>query len=233
MKYLIIGNGALAQNISFYFSSIEMDLIHWNKDSLLKLSEVSKPAEIVFLAISTSSLEGIFNQYPSLKSKKCFHFSGSFYSKEIFGMHPLMSFPKNKTLDLNTLYSMSFGIDFSASKFKKFFPEIKNSLFEIDPEEKIYYHFLCVMSGNFTKYLWEFAKREFQDKFGDSKHLEEYLKRTTTEILDSNRNFTGPLERQEGELIQEYQESFKINQNLKKLLQSFKDFRKEEFDEIC
>ncbi len=232
MKYLIVGNGALAQNISFYFSSLKIDVLSWFKNCGNELSEVTKKADVVLLAISTSSLKNIFEQYPCLKSKKCFHFSGSYYSEEIFGMHPLMSFPKDEILDLKTLQSMSFGIDFKKNEFHKNFPGLKNPLIEISPEDKIYYHFLCVMSGNFSKYLWEFVKGQFQEKFGDSDHLREYLKRTTTEILDSKSNFTGPLERMESELVQDYEIILKNNKNLQNILKAFKDFRREEFDEI-
>jgi len=232
MKYLIIGNGAVARNISSYFTSVNMDLVYWHKSSKINLAKLVHDIDIVFLAISTSSLQNIFEQYPCLNKLQCIHFSGSYYSKNILGMHPLMSFPKDRLLELKTLQSMSFGIDFPLTQFNSVFPMLKNPIVEINPKDKIYYHFLCVMSGNFSKYLWEFVKNEFNTKFGDSHHLDEYLKRTMEEILDENRNFTGPLERRESDLIDEYDHYLTEKINLKNMLKVFKDFRREEFHEI-
>ncbi len=234
MKYLFIGNGNVSKNLFFYFKSLGVDCSVWSR-SLSSEKDLRKQvdeASIILLALPDKALKNVFDEYPVLRKQACFHFSGSFYSDDIKGLHPLMSFAKEEVLSLEVLRKMNFGIDFSLNEFRETFPFLLNPVFEISSEMKTYYHFLCVLTGNFTKYLWQFAKNEFELRFQNSEALIPYLEQTMKEVLSDENFFTGPLERKESEIIKKYHTELKDKKELRDLLSSFYEFRKKEFNEV-
>ncbi len=128
--------------------------------------------DVIWLAISDQAIIPFYES--QILSSKCkarvVHFSGALYDPRLFGAHPLMTFPQAMLPD-EVYPKIHFAIDFAhvesahnstPLEFSKLLPGFRNSWFEIKPEQKAYYHALCVAAGNLPQFLWALTEREFQ-----------------------------------------------------------------------
>jgi 2-dehydropantoate 2-reductase len=149
----IVGDGRVATHFSRYFRLLGIPFRQWSRrtpaDSLTG-------CPVILLLVSDLAIEELASRYPD---RTRVHFSGSFRSPEVHGMHPLMTFG-------HELYSLSEyqRIPFVAEDpafFRRLFPALANPCYGIRADDKARYHALCAMAGNFTGFLWAKLFQEF------------------------------------------------------------------------
>ncbi len=197
-SFLIVGNGRLARHLRHYFSLENVPFRSWYRQQNQDLQSALRDISHVLLAISDRAIEPFYSEYPELSKKQCVHFSGSLYTNNIPGAHPLMTFA-DELYDLETYRQIPFVIERGGPRFEELLPGLKNKFYELDPDKKGLYHALCSLSGNFTVMLWEKVFREFENKLGLPKEvLVPYLQRTAANLAQSPKEksvLTGPLVR--------------------------------------
>lgn len=200
--YGIVGSGHVASHMAEYFKLEGIEYITWDRQSssINAYDKLSK-ADIILILISDKNIKNFVKENKNLKHKTLIHFSGSFYSKQVLGVHPLMTFGK-KLYNLKTYRSIPFIFD-AGLDFAQLFPALKNLSYPIKPENKGLYHALCVLSGNFTIMLWLKAKNDFEKKLNlPWEILLPYLKQIFNNInTDIDNALTGPVKRNDEETI--------------------------------
>lgn len=195
-KYIIIGNGRLAKHLNYYFSSMDIPYVTWNRNvNLDLLKKLIQNIDIVLLAISDGSIKPFINSNKNLlKNKTVVHFSGALVIEEAFGYHPLMTF-SYQLYDLAFYKKILFCIDEDAPEFGSLFPKLPNPCIKIQKNLKPFYHALCVMANNFTSILWQKFYNDMESIFGAKpEYLNVFLERTLSNILNNhNTCLTGPL----------------------------------------
>ncbi len=162
-RYLIVGSGRMAQHLKAYLSLENQQLKEWSRaadPAKKELPRLVSAADVVLLLISDRALEGFYQKeikglLDQMPNVKCVHGSGSFSHPEIPGFHPLMSFHSGAAYAAETYHKMAFVGDGPEALFRQIFPSFKNSYFQISPEDKAYYHSLCVLGGNLSTWLWQ------------------------------------------------------------------------------
>ena len=201
---LIIGRGRIAAHLSHYLdlTAHPYPLKHWHRDlSESKLTELISKARVVFACIKDDALSGFLQTYQQ-GDTRFVHFSGSQTFSKAFGAHPLMSF--STELYTKELYEqIPFVVDQDSKHFREIFPTLKNKVYEINPEQKAFYHALCVLSGNFTTVMWSSVAQEMQDQLHLPKDvLNLYLQTTAQNTLKNQfAALTGPLARGDQKVI--------------------------------
>lgn len=165
-EYLILGRGRVATHFSRYFELLGLPFQQWDRsqaeDLLPKKAEYCSHA--LFL-MSDDAIEPFLQNHGDLFNQMVrVHFSGALCLESIHSAHPLFTFPV-PLYDLATYQAIPFMIDPGMS-LGEVLPGLSNPAFSLDPEQKTFYHALCVMSGNFTTMLWEKAFAEFDAKLG-------------------------------------------------------------------
>jgi 2-dehydropantoate 2-reductase len=165
-EYLILGRGRVATHFSRYFKLLGLPFQQWDRsqpeDLLPKKAEHCSHA--LFL-MSDDAIEPFLQNHGDLFNQMVrVHFSGALCLESIHSAHPLYTFPV-RLYDLATYQAIPFVIDPGMS-WGEVLPGLSNPAFSLDPEQKTFYHALCVMSGNFTTMLWEKAFAEFDAKLG-------------------------------------------------------------------
>ncbi len=198
LSYLIVGNGLLANHLKFYFQSQNIRIQTWNRKehSVQQLIEFHKNSNYTLLCIKDSAIEEFILSH-QLDPSRCIHFSGSVLIANTLQFHPLMTFSKN-------LFSIDFYSKFSfvgikgQPKLQDIFPFLQNPYFEIEPDQKAFYHALCVLSGNFTNLLWKKAFEDFDKLQIPADAVIPYLEQIFTNIkLNHLSSLTGPIARKD------------------------------------
>jgi 2-dehydropantoate 2-reductase len=154
----IVGDGRVATHFSHYFRLLGIPFRQWSRRSP---GESLADCPVIFLLVSDPAIEELAKRYPR---QTRVHFSGSFRSPDVHGMHPLMTFGRE-------LYSLPEyeRIPFVAEDpafFQRLFPALANPCYGIRPDDKARYHALCAMAGNFTGLLWAKLFQEFPAALG-------------------------------------------------------------------
>ena len=196
--YGLIGNGKVSKHIQHYFNCLNINYSVWTKQCKeTSLRDLYQDCTHLLLLISDDAIEPFLKKNSYLQSKPTIHFSGSVCSNLATGMHPLMTFSHN-IYDLETYRSIPFVCEAGEITFEEAFPQLPNPHFVIQPQDKAYYHALCVLAGNFSQLLW----KEFfagLDNIGLPRSAcYPYLKKVFSNLVDNEKNgFTGPLERRD------------------------------------
>jgi predicted short-subunit dehydrogenase-like oxidoreductase (DUF2520 family) len=202
--FLVIGDGRLARHLHRYLLFEKISSQNWNRRQNTIEDLRASTASHVLLAISDSALEGFVREHAFLRDRTIVHFSGALSLKEIPSAHPLMTF-SDEPYVLETYRTIPFVLERGRGELARLLPGLKNPTFEIESSQKVLYHSLCVLSGNFTVLLWEKAFAEFSSKLGIPKDaLLPYLRQTTENLANApvgKSVLTGPLARGDRETI--------------------------------
>lgn len=198
-RYLIIGSGRVARHFAHYFQFLGLHFDLWNRQlPLAQLQHHLKKSTHVLLLISDSAIEKFYQEHLVANESPfiCLHFSGSLEVPGIESVHPLMTFAQS-------LYSFedykAIPFVFTSRKdFKQLLPGLPNPAFQIKPEQKADYHAHCVLSGNFTTFLWQ-EMRACLLKLGLPGDIHIPYMKQIFKNLESNPSeaLTGPLARKD------------------------------------
>jgi len=222
-KYGIIGDGRVANHLKRYFTYLSIPYIQWSRknqtsDELLKLVfEV----DVTLLLIKDDALESFIEAHPELHKKQLLHFSGSKVIKNCYGVHPLMTFGTD-LYPLEVYKKIPFVIDEDAPDFEVLFPELQNNFYRISKENKVFYHALCVMAGNFSTILWQKLFQEFENKLSLPREVAfPYLEILAKNLMkNAEMSLTGPLIRNDQKVLQSHLDVLK-NDRFKIIYEAF------------
>lgn len=206
----LVGNGRLATQLKAYLNQSALPHTHiYRSQHNEKEMELSiRASSHVWLAISDSGIESFYERFNSDDSKIWIHFSGAHNSKSLFSVHPIMTFSKSP-MSLAEFEKIHFTVSPPESwdnERSMSLPELligsKNPWSALRPNQKAFYHALCVMSGNFPIVLWSEVLEQFERLNIPSEALTFYLDR----ILSNFKNegalaLTGPLARKDLDTI--------------------------------
>jgi len=221
MRYTIVGDGKVSNHFCQYFSLLGIDYNRWSrKQSSRTLKSTTNNSNIVLLLISDNAIGQFVKDNPFLLNKQLMHFSGTMYFEHIIGCHPLMTFARD-CYDLETYQSIPFVCD-KGVKFDKFFPQLNNRSFNIDPKDKAYYHAMCVMAGNFTQTLMrETSQQMSQGLQLPSDILFPYLLQNTKNFIQNpQESATGPIQRGDFTTVRKHLQALQSN-SLEDIYHSF------------
>lgn len=201
---LLIGSGRLSHHLKHWNLLLTKpnQIFYWNrKQNLTELNDLLKKVDIVWLAISDSSLVSFYDKFLSDYSGITVHFSGAVTHAKMISAHPLMSFPK--TLFSEMVYSnIHFVID-RPTTLENIFPGCKNSYSHIKPEQKAYYHSLCVLTGNFPQLLWKEALPALRDLQIPDSAFANYIHQVSDNFIQQKEHsVTGPFIRKDFQTIE-------------------------------
>lgn len=235
-NYLLIGDGKISKHFLFYFNFLKLDIKQWSRrtNSLKDLKLKLEQATHVLLAVNDSSIQPVYLKIKKLnavnfRNKIFIHFSGAMSFKGIFGAHPLMTFgqklyPKADYFKIHFVIERS---DLTHFNLNSILPGLKNSFSFVSPNEKNYYHALCVMGGNFPHILWKESSFKLLQMGVPLNVIHSYFKRNLNNFfLDPKNSLTGPLARKDSLTIKKHLKSFK-NPAEKKLYKAFVAFKEE------
>lgn len=152
IRYLFVGNGRLSKHLQYYFRELNLPFLVWTRaEGISELYDRIELATHILLPISDGAISGFYKTHLENCSKTVVHFSGALEIKGIHGIHPLMTFGYD-LYDPKFYQKIPF-ITSSSLSFDQLLPGVPNSSYQIKPEEKAYYHSLCVIGGNLTSIL--------------------------------------------------------------------------------
>lgn len=229
----IIGNGKVARHLVRYCDLVGQPYVQWSrnprplppafqakpssrlsrfKTRLKQLFQHSKtqdlPATIdgvntVLLLLPDDQIESFIELNPVLRNKTCVHFSGSLHTTKALGCHPLMTFG-GQPYTLEQYQRIPFVHDQHVA-FSQLFPLFENPTHEIQAGDKVLYHALCVMAGNFSQTLWRHIGDELERLRLPKDLMAAYLQQNTLNfITDSNASATGPFVRGDVKTIEKH-----------------------------
>ncbi len=225
---MIFGKGRVGRNLSHYLQSqgCRVDLVGkaLSEEMLQRQIEVMNNADIVLAAIPDSLLGDWFDMWHgAIGARPAIHFSGAIAIEGMHSFHPLYSFPET-VLSLDDLKKIAFACDKHGPTFSEIFPQLSNTTFVIEKEERALYHALAVLSGNFASFLWNQSAKEFDhisngnvaDIMGP--YLESVLARFKETPFNS---LTGPMARRDRASVEANRAALETNPELKKLYEAF------------
>jgi hypothetical protein len=163
-SYLIIGSGRTSKHFSHYFQLLNLPFQSWNRHKPVEqLRQLMKANTHVLVLISDSAIEGFYREFCNSgpEHPAFIHFSGALEIPGMQSTHPLMTFSES-LYDLETYRKIPF-VTTSTQSLADLLPGLPNQAFQIRPEQKPFYHALCVMSGNFTTLLWQKMAAEMKN----------------------------------------------------------------------
>lgn len=201
-KYLVVGDGRMANHIRHYLSHLGLSYITWarSKNTIETLAACLSQITHALILINDSAIDAfIENNILSRDfSITLIHFSGNFISQYAYSAHPLQTF--GKTLyPMNHYKKIPFIIESNGPAFSELLPGFENPHYKINRADKNYYHALCVMANNFTTLLWQKFFSEMQNRFEiKNEHLQSFLDQTFHNIkYDFKSALTGPIARKD------------------------------------
>lgn len=194
---LLIGSGRLATHLQHWNSLLEKPniLLTWDRSQDPRdLIQLLKQSNLVWLAISDSSIIPFFEKYLAVADLAIVHFSGALFDARLKSAHPLMSFPK--TLLPKAIYQkISFAIT-GEDYFHNLMPGFPNPTFQIQSQDKPLYHALSVVAGNFPQLLWSEVDKKMVELNIPFEAYEIYLTQVLNNFLKlREKSMTGPLSR--------------------------------------
>jgi hypothetical protein len=188
----IVGDGRVATHFSHYFRLLGIPYRQWSRRSP---AESLANCPVILLLVSDPAIEELASRYPG---RTRVHFSGSFRSPDVHGMHPLMTFG-HEVYSLVEYERISFVAE-DPALFRRLFPALANPCYGIRPSDKARYHALCAMAGNFTGFLWAKLFEEFPSALGIPAeaaipYLEQVCRNIATSPTHPEGFLTGPIVR--------------------------------------
>jgi predicted short-subunit dehydrogenase-like oxidoreductase (DUF2520 family) len=124
------------------------------------------------------------------------HFSGALEVPGLHGAHPLMTFGHD--LYSNDFYARIPFVVTGRTSLQDFLPDFPNPSFQILPEQKPYYHALCVLGGNFTTLLQQRMLQGFAELGLPTSAAQPYIDKITKNVFAAPAAaLTGPLARKD------------------------------------
>ena len=225
--YLIIGNGRLAKHFTCYLKLLELKYSQYQRgDTMESFYQKIRLASHILVLINDDAIDAFIEDklYNFLDEKIIIHCSGALQSAYAYSVHPLMSFGYS-LYDIETYRSIPFiceKIPLQVSttsvtqtttllprknlEFKQLLPGFQNKFYYIDPQNKSYYHALCVIANNFTTILWQGVKKRMLDNVGlEFSAMAAISRQTMLNInTDIDNALTGPLSRNDEKTIQNH-----------------------------
>ena len=230
----VIGNGKMARHMIHYFELVGQPHLQWmrppqttgskfpqvkhsrlarfknqlkklmvNKPSL-SLAETVSQVRTVLVLIADDQIERFIDENPCLQDKTLVHFSGSLFSNKASGCHPLMTFGAEfyrKEQYQKIPFVVDEGVDFNS-----IFPQFNNPVHTIKASDKVKYHAMCVMAGNFSQMMWQTINKEMKAMGFPVDLMSPYLKQNVQNFIDHpQRSATGPFVRGDLETIAKHQ----------------------------
>lgn len=210
MKYIIIGNGRLAQHLCYYFKNLNLTVYQWHRTKEQNKNNLNKSLQNYLentLLINLNNInDKYFEQYRILllinddqiinfieqnsylkKFPYLLHCSGSLQTNLAIRIHPLMTFTKDNLYSLELYKSMAF-ISCADLNYDLLLPEVPNKIYKIPKELVSYYHALCVINGNFTQILWQNFINTLESDFNLPKDIANiYIKQITNNFIESSK----------------------------------------------
>lgn len=223
-KILLVGSGRLSQHL-IYWNSLQKSPVQvstWNRKThtIEDLKNKIQSADLIWLAISDSSLVSFFEEHLSDAKAKVVHFSGALHDSRMISAHPLMSFPV-KLMPADVYPRIHFALT-GSQNLQQVLPGFINSFSLIDEKQKAFYHSLCVVAGNFPQLLWNESLSEFRKLNIPTEAVETYIQQITQNFVQLKENsLTGPLVRKDQVTIEKNLKALE-NSKLKKIYESFK-----------
>lgn len=195
--YLIVGAGCTSIHFQNYLGLLDLSWTLWDRSqSNVKLKKEIALATHILLLISDSAIESFYQEHLLTTTKRVVHFSGALEIPGVISAHPLMTFSKNLySLEEYKLFPFITTANLS---FSEILPGFPNPHYHLQPEQKAFYHALCVISGNFTNLLWQKMNLGLKSLGLPNDIFQPYLRRTVLNILqDTENSLTGPLARKD------------------------------------
>ena len=217
----LLGDGKVARHFSYFLQRKNISFNTWSRKSSVPLKEIIKDTPTVILLVKDSAIEEVIRAHPELSIQTKIHFSGCLTTPLATGMHPLMTFGQELYPD-EVYEQVPFICEQGGVTFRDVFPQLSNPVYTIAPEQKPFYHALCVMSGNFSVILWQKLFQELQERFGIPQEAALPYLRQITENLSHHPTLalTGPLQRKDQVTLEKNLHSLKQDP-FQKIYQAF------------
>lgn len=206
-NYTLIGNGRVATHFKQYLSLLSIPCFQWARKThtIDQLKDFVNQSDILLLLIKDDAIDSFFNGHPFLWNKPVIHFSGSQVIENCPGVHPLMTFGP-ELYDLETYQKISFITEKGEATFQELFPRLPNVSHSIEKKDKILYHALCVLAGNFSMLLWRKFFQDFENKLGLPREIAfPYMDQVTKNMKRKGESpLTGPLVRNDISTIEKH-----------------------------
>jgi hypothetical protein len=231
LKTLIIGSGRMARHLEFYFRYLSIPLQFWSRtpspncqdSSVNHLEYLLSQSACVWLAISDSAIETTIDLISKLTfTGPIFHLSGAHVSSRAIDLHFLGSFSYSvfepsfyEKIPLVTSHPGTHSI------LQQYYPQMKNPIQFISPENKARYHSTCVLGGPGSMTLWWLMQSEFQKMDLKADMILPYLETLIANWRQNQeRALTGPWTRNDEITIKNNEEAFILNPITRNLYQA-------------
>ena len=197
-RYGVIGDGRLARHLKFWFGHKGLRVEQWSRGDDLDMTNPTlalAECDRILLAISDDAIEPFIQAWPELKDKVLIHCSGSLVTPAAIGVHPLQTFGE-RLFEPAHYDEIPMMLDQGAPPFEQLMPGLENPHCRMRPEQKAYYHALCVLACSGTQILWREMMSGFEQLGIDSDFAAPLLRKTAEDALRSpGADITGPLSR--------------------------------------
>ena len=220
MKKLIIGAGRIASHFEHYLHSLGQTPLRWDrKQNIAELPNLLSQASHVYLAISDRAIAEFIQLHLLSFNGVIVHFSGALTHPKARSAHPMMSF--GPELYEPSFYKQIYFAIEPGTIFSELLPGLPNSFFYIPPEQKPFYHSLCVASGNLPQILWSLVHQETQKLHIPDSALHAYIGRIAQNWIQyHDAALTGPLVRKDWGTVNSNLTSLE-NSKIKNIYQEF------------
>lgn len=175
---VLVGEGRLAKALRALapFFIDEKPLLSVTREDLDRNGHtIFNRASHVWLAISDPSIvpftqEFLCHEAHASHALTAVHFAGSLptlnvgrdgWHVTVHAAHPLSSFARDRVMGWEEFRAVPFALSPESPRLSALLPGCANPTFTIRDEDRIYYHTLCAVAGNFTVLLWETIARHF------------------------------------------------------------------------
>jgi 2-dehydropantoate 2-reductase len=210
-SYLLIGNGRLAKHLATYFTLSGITCLTWSRSSHKSLPKLISSSQKIIVLINDDEIENfILQNRKGFEDKIWIHCSGLLSFPFAESAHPLMTFT-DELYDLKFYKQIPFITEKGKIPFNVLLPELQNPSFQIEQEQKPYYHAWCVISGNFTTLLWGRFFKILEDEFEISRRYAfPYLNMIGKNLTMNDDPLTGPLIRKDKKVIRKNLTALKL-----------------------
>ena len=191
----------MATHFAHYFRLAGLPFRQWSRRS--PAADLAD-CPVILLLVSDPAIEELASRYPG---RTRIHFSGSFNSPDVHGMHPLMSFGR-ALYSLPDYERIPFVVE-DPVLFRSVFPRLPNPCYGIRREDKARYHALCAMAGNFTGFLWARLFEQFPATLGIPPeaaipYLEQVCRNIAANPMQPETFLTGPIVRGDTQAVEKH-----------------------------
>lgn len=199
----IVGSGKVATHLLKYFTELGLTCITWSRKNDKGVEPVKKLeyCSVIFVLVSDGSIEEVAGKLQGVKGTVV-HCSGSLVVPGVPSYHPLMTFT-DRPMELEVYRSIPFIQEKGALPLTELVPGLPNPVYTLPAHKKGLYHALCVLSGNFSAFLWKRAMDAFEEKLDLPREvLIPYLEGVTENLeITGGSSLSGPLARGDHETV--------------------------------